>query len=82
MFRWYQDAEICYAFLADVDPISTLPKEPFLAFEESRWFRRGWTLQELLAPRDLVFYASDWSKIGSRADMYHLIGTVTGIDEV
>jgi hypothetical protein len=82
MFQWYQDAKICYAFLADVDPISTLPKEPCSAFGKSRWFRRGWTLQELLAPQTLVFYASDWSPIASRADVYQLIGIVTGIDNV
>ncbi|KAL5356352.1 hypothetical protein BJX96DRAFT_171539 [Aspergillus floccosus] len=47
MYRWYQDAEICYAYLADVPPRKS--------FTESRWFTRGWTLQELIAPSKVIF---------------------------
>ncbi|KAE8423525.1 ankyrin repeat-containing domain protein [Aspergillus pseudocaelatus] len=47
MYRWYQEAEVCYAYLADV------PSRK--GFKESRWFTRGWTLQELIAPTKLIF---------------------------
>ncbi|KAG8531370.1 uncharacterized protein KY384_002999 [Bacidia gigantensis] len=56
MYAWYKAAEVCYVYLADV---------PTVEFADSRWFTRGWTLQELLAPSRLNFYASDWSFIGS-----------------
>lgn len=54
MFRSYRDATKCYVYLADVP---TLPTEPpwESAFRDSRWFTRGWTLQELIAPRTIEF---------------------------
>src|SRR3989440_8278796 len=59
MFRWYENALVCYAYLSDV-PAST---EASFTFIKSRWFTRGWTLEELIAPRKLVFFASNWRRI-------------------
>jgi hypothetical protein len=61
MFRWYLRAAICYAYLADVN--DTVPEAHF---EKSRWFTRGWTLQELIAPSNVVFYDRAWNPITSR----------------
>ncbi|KAI0137963.1 HET-domain-containing protein [Hypoxylon sp. NC0597] len=62
MFQWYRNSAVCYIYLSDVfatdDPFST-PSE----FRQSRWFTRGWTLQELLAPRELVFFDRHWDEI-------------------
>ncbi|WAO95884.1 HET domain-containing protein [Fusarium falciforme] len=77
MFRWYEDAEICYAYLPDV----VGPSSGGLAVVESRWFTRGWTLQELIAPRNLVFYATNWKYINSRSNLSEAIARVTGIEE-
>ena len=52
MFRWYQDAAVCYVFLADLDPGASLEG----SLPHCRWFTRGWTLQELIAPREVLFY--------------------------
>ncbi|KAL2673712.1 hypothetical protein Neosp_012155 [[Neocosmospora] mangrovei] len=76
MFRWYEDAEICYAYLPDVDDIS----DGQSTVVRSRWFTRGWTLQELIAPRKLVFYASTWELIDSRTNLSETIADTTGID--
>ncbi|KAH8652231.1 hypothetical protein BX600DRAFT_483400 [Xylariales sp. PMI_506] len=51
MFRWYQNAARCYVYLSDVSAVSE--------FEKSRWVTRGWTLQELLAPRIVEFLSSE-----------------------
>ncbi|KAF5522596.1 Vegetative incompatibility protein HET-E-1 [Colletotrichum aenigma] len=48
-------------------------------FTGSRWFSRGWTLQELLAPRNIVFFATDWSCIGTKEELAELIEKSTGI---
>jgi len=48
---------------------------------KSRWFTRGWTLQELIAPRSVEFYSSDWRKIGDRHDLCDQLSTITGIDK-
>ncbi|KIM96550.1 hypothetical protein OIDMADRAFT_70621, partial [Oidiodendron maius Zn] len=80
MFKWYTNAVVCYAFLADV---SNLTLEACHAsdsrFRRSRWFERGWTLQELIAPKKLDFYSEHWSKIGSKQDLSDLIEEITKV---
>jgi hypothetical protein len=87
MFKWYQNAAICYAYLDDVngdDDIASVPgytDHPYpVSFPKSRWFTRGWTLQELLAPSVIVFYSADWVSIGNRRDLAKVISETTRID--
>lgn len=60
MYRWYEEAEICYAYLADVPSKCKL--------KDSRWFTRGWTLQELIAPTNLTFFDETWKELGNKKD--------------
>ncbi|KAF2462404.1 heterokaryon incompatibility protein-domain-containing protein [Lineolata rhizophorae] len=76
MFAWYQNACICYAYLEDVSA-SDMDE----AFSSSRWFTRGWTLQELLAPRSVEFYGKDFQHLGSRETLVSKISSATGIDK-
>lgn len=71
MFRWYRDSDYCFAYLADVAAPRHTDSPEVLGpdFEQSRWFTRGWTLQELLAPRHFVFFDKQWLEIGSRSDL-------------
>ena len=81
MFRWYQEADICYTYLSDVSPAKDSKDSiNWLEFEASRWFTRGWTLQELLAPKEVIFYANDWTYIDKKSNLYGKISSVTGID--
>lgn len=59
MYRWYEEAEIRFAYLDDV-PWNEGPQEPDPAFRKSGWFTRGWTLQELVALDEVIFFARDW----------------------
>ncbi|RYP51590.1 hypothetical protein DL768_003097 [Monosporascus sp. mg162] len=102
MFAWYNNSQVCYAYLDDVDIRSTratrssgsadLKKNteennPALAntehvqplFAKSRWFTRGWTLQELLAPSREVFFAKDWTALGDRNQLARSISDITRI---
>ncbi|AEO70418.1 uncharacterized protein THITE_2121847 [Thermothielavioides terrestris NRRL 8126] len=80
MFRWYRDAAICYAYLSDVPTRAwDRHKVSESAFSSSRWFQRGWTLQELLAPLNLRFYDAGWECIGTKGDLCDLVETITGI---
>lgn len=54
-YRWYKEARVCYIILSNV-PSEDLHASPRLAFRGSRWFTRGWTLQELIAPTSLIFH--------------------------
>ncbi|KAH8901249.1 hypothetical protein GQ53DRAFT_775862 [Thozetella sp. PMI_491] len=81
MFAWYQRAEICYNYLIDVPPIDKKDRDRLVHFRKSRWFTRGWTLQELLAPQRSVFFSQDWAKFGSRSSsLLNPISSITGID--
>lgn len=82
MFQWYADSEVCYAYLVDVEPICERQTDVASALQSSRWFKRGWTLQELLAPSKLILFASDWSKVGTRDNLASEINTITMIDRV
>ncbi|KAF8469940.1 heterokaryon incompatibility protein-domain-containing protein [Kalaharituber pfeilii] len=78
MYDWYGDATVCYAYLADV-PEDEDPLAPNSAFRQARWFTRGWTLQELLAPLTVVFYGKNWIEIGTKASLMKAVSEVTGI---
>lgn len=78
MYRWYWQAAICYAFLADVSPVRNDHWQWEL--RASRWFKRGWTLQELLAPDVVEFYSSSWSLLGTKSGLLHHIKEATKIE--
>ena len=81
MFKWYRKASCCYAYLADVpeDCGSDRILEGDKRFARSRWFTRGWTLQELLAPKRVKFLARDWSELGTKETLLDPIQKATGI---
>jgi hypothetical protein len=69
MFRWYRDAAKCYVYLSDVSTGKHSWSSERLwevGFRQSRWFTRGWTLQELLAPRSVEFFSQDSLAIRTR----------------
>jgi hypothetical protein len=85
MFRWYRDAAKCYVYLTDV------PKRAFSnssqhndqrwisQFRKSRWFKRGWTLQELIAPVQVQFFSQEGAYLGSKESLERLICDITCI---
>lgn len=77
MYQWYQQANICYVYLSDVETGSVRSGPD--AMECSRWFTRRWTLQELIAPKILHFYTSTWDLIGSKEDLARSLTTWTSI---
>ncbi|KAI1787569.1 HET-domain-containing protein [Ganoderma leucocontextum] len=79
MYEWYSSADVCYAFLHDVDD-SEDPRERNSAFRRSAWFTRGWTLQELISPVEVVFLSKDWRMIGMRRTLASVIEEVTAVD--
>ncbi|KAI9067442.1 HET-domain-containing protein [Trametes sanguinea] len=79
MFQWYALAQVCYAYLEDVPSDQDIHRHGS-AFRRSKWFTRGWTLQELIAPRSLLFVARDWTVIGTKASLAALLEDITGID--
>ncbi|OTB09458.1 hypothetical protein M426DRAFT_6730 [Hypoxylon sp. CI-4A] len=80
MFRWYQNSNICYAYLSDVSggcDMNALDSE----FTRSHWFERGWTLQELIAPGVLRFYSKDWEALGDKSELSEILQSITHIQK-
>ena len=73
MYAWYQRAGTCFVYLADVDSATDL--------ETSDWFNRGWTLQEMLAPSEVLFFDRRWNFIGTRSELSGRLSSRTGISE-
>jgi hypothetical protein len=95
MFRWYAESAVCYAYLSDVhystsqenevrdDEIPQDNNEISNDLDEqlakSKWFTRGWTLQELVAPKQVIFFSFDWTRLGTRHDWLDEISSLTNI---
>ncbi|KAF5527738.1 Vegetative incompatibility protein HET-E-1 [Colletotrichum aenigma] len=75
MFSWYQASSVCLAYLEDLSAMT-----PITNMFECRWFTRGWTLQELLAPRDVMFFNATWEHFGTKTSLCKKISHATGID--
>ncbi|UKZ74647.1 hypothetical protein TrVFT333_002317 [Trichoderma virens FT-333] len=82
MFRWYKNAAVCHVVLSDVEAASdqAVLEE---RMSKSRWFTRGWTLQELLAPapKKLIFYSKEWTRLGSKLDFADIVSSITRINK-
>lgn len=81
MYKWYQRARTCYVFLEDL-----CHSAPLESMKSCRWFTRGWTLQELIAPPDIQFFDQDWKYRGSKTissskDISDFLSRVTGIPQ-
>ena len=85
MYRWYGNAGICYTYLHDVDdpffPIRQDNKKYPKSNGWPEWFSRGWTLQEMIAPRNLQFFNKDWQPIGDKKRLAQTLGWITEVPE-
>ena len=83
MFRWYQNASKCYVYLSDVsigqDDVRQSQPRWEASFRNSRWFTRGWTLQELIAPSSVEFFCSEGQRLGDKKELLQQIHEITGI---
>ncbi|KAF7912744.1 uncharacterized protein EAF01_001765 [Botrytis porri] len=62
---------LCYAYLSDLEEIGSL--------DQSKWFTRGWTLQELIAPRHLLLFDMHWRLLGTKNEHAAAIERITGV---
>ncbi|ROW08618.1 hypothetical protein VPNG_06142 [Cytospora leucostoma] len=82
MFQWYSCARVCYAYLADVTRTGDKGGEDDVlssAVGQSRWFKRGWTLQELIAPIEVEFFDESWKFLGSKSSWASFLEQTTRI---
>lgn len=84
MYAWYHNAERCYVYLSDVSASLSTDDIPFqqtwiVAFQQSRWFTRGWTLQELIAPASVEFFSAEGARLGDKSLLVQELHTITGI---
>ncbi|TGO19983.1 hypothetical protein BPAE_0324g00010 [Botrytis paeoniae] len=71
IYCWYQESAVCYEYLSDLEEIGSLG--------QSKWFTRGWTLQELIAPRHLLLFDMHWRLLGTKIEYAAAIERITGV---
>jgi hypothetical protein len=81
MFRWYRNSAKCYVYLSDVSTSNhdQVDQSWESAFRESRWFGRGWTLQELISPTSVEFFCSNGNQLGDKKSLERQLYEITGI---
>ncbi|KAI0439418.1 kinase-like domain-containing protein [Xylaria telfairii] len=79
MYRWYANAGVCYVYLSDVHYAQEEGIDLTNAIRHSRWFTRGWTLQELIAPSVVTFFDTSWNLIGTKNSLLNAISDITAI---
>ncbi|RDW66959.1 hypothetical protein BP5796_09708 [Coleophoma crateriformis] len=83
MYNWYERAHLCYVYLDDMKVPQTawqgLPHDSVMMLSNCRWFKRGWTLQELLASQNILFFNRKWQVIGTKKSLLEVIVDGTGI---
>ena len=85
MYRWYENSRICYAYLHDVHGSSFPTARNNKKYPNSKgwpeWFSRGWTLQEMIAPRNLQFFNKDWHFIGDKRTLSPILEAITRVPQ-
>ena len=82
MYRWYANAKICYAYLHDVGGSFPIEEDGEMYPKSNgwpEWFSRGWTLQEMIAPRNLQFFNKDWQPIGDKKSLAQGLQWITEV---
>jgi hypothetical protein len=84
MFAWYRNAARCYVYLPDVSTrgsANSTSSQPYWhpAFQQSRWFTRGWTLQELVAPVIVEFFSVEGHRLGNKYSLVQELHSITGV---
>jgi WD40 repeat protein len=79
MYKWYHNSARCYVYLGDVEGNNLAVSTCMQSFRESRWFQRGWTLQELIAPKTVHFFSAGEKCIGNKEGLMQDIHEITGI---
>ncbi|KAI6013265.1 heterokaryon incompatibility protein-domain-containing protein, partial [Pisolithus marmoratus] len=83
MYRWYRNAQRCYVHLSDVDELAFPTEQDSGRFGRSNgwpeWFSRGWTLQELIAPKEVEFFNKNWVSVGTKQDLTSTLENITRI---
>ena len=85
MYRWYENSRICYVYLHDVHGSSFPIARDDAKYPKSNgwpeWFSRGWTLQEMIAPKDVQFFDKDWHPIGDKRTLLYILEVITRVPQ-
>ncbi|KAM7183187.1 NACHT domain containing protein [Rhypophila sp. PSN 637] len=82
MFQWYRNAAKCYVYLTEVSRRKRDGSSKWdLNLQGCRWFTRGWTLQELIAPAIVEFFSKDGEHLGDKKSLEKEIHNITGIPQ-
>ncbi|OAQ60523.1 het domain-containing protein [Pochonia chlamydosporia 170] len=81
MFHWYRSAVVCFVYLSDLSSLDHDQGPNYEDLKSCRWFTRGWTLQELIAPATIQFYDKNWTCVGTKQTLDDPLHLITKIDK-
>lgn len=85
MYNWYSRAEVCYVYFYDLTMADSEAVDPPLKTRKDlakcKWYFRGWTLQELIAPKNITFFDKDWVRVGCKQSLVKELSAITKISE-
>ncbi|KAI6118529.1 hypothetical protein EDD16DRAFT_1726773 [Pisolithus croceorrhizus] len=69
MYRWYENAQVCYAYLNDVDELTFPTEVDYNKFAESN------------APKEVKFFNKDWVYIDNKQQLAFTLECIAGIPD-
>jgi hypothetical protein len=85
MYAYYAKSDLCIAYLDDIEDsaqeLQQLDSNEDSYLNRAIWFTRGWTLQELIAPKDIYFYSKGWKQLGTKITMSREVSAASGVKE-
>lgn len=80
LFQIFQGAQICLVHLEDIEAPKNSLEHLGQQIQQSRWAKRVWMLQELIASEDLQFYDAHWNPVGTKRSLLPILSRQLGID--
>ncbi|KAL4078706.1 heterokaryon incompatibility protein-domain-containing protein [Scleroderma yunnanense] len=85
MYRWYENSRVCYTYLCDVPDSSFPTRSDDARYPRSNgwpeWFSRGWTLQDMIASSNVLFFNKDWQFIGDKRTLAPILEDITRVPQ-
>jgi hypothetical protein len=81
MYDWYAASQVCYAYLENIERLDDTTDVNIKLLRNSTWFSRGWTLQELIAPKKVEFFDKDWKFLQNKQEGRSLLSQITTIPQ-
>lgn len=79
--RIYRDCEHSIVYLEDLYHDQFEDEQIGERLAACRWIKNIWAIPQIVFPREVYFYSSDWSQIGTKRSLLPHLSSIIGIDQ-